>query len=94
MVAGRLCFATSPTVCTYPCLLCLQVLKKTLDPVYQIRRLPVSQLCNGDFLRPLRFECYDWDQGSAHDFIGAFETTAQAILDSPTKAWEVGIASG
>jgi Ca2+-dependent lipid-binding protein len=67
-----------------------KVLKKTLDPVYQIRRLSVSQLCNGDFHRPLRFECFDWDQGSAHDFIGAFETTVQDIMDNPTKGWEVG----
>lgn len=30
----------------------------------------VQQLANGDLLRPLRVECWDYDRAGGHDFIG------------------------
>lgn len=31
----------------------------------------VQQISNGDLLRPMRIECWDYDRGGGHDFIGS-----------------------
>lgn len=31
----------------------------------------VQQISNGDLLRPLLIECWDYDAGGGHDFIGS-----------------------
>merc|ERR1712002_1017989 len=38
-----------------------EVVKNTLDPVWQAFKIPVRALCNGDYDRSIKVEVYDWD---------------------------------
>mgnify|MGYP001791729750 CR=1 FL=1 len=38
-----------------------EVVKNSLNPVWRELSIPVSELCNGNWDRPVRVECYDWD---------------------------------
>eukprot|EP00730_Choanoeca_flexa_P007182 TRINITY_DN12293_c1_g1_i4.p1 TRINITY_DN12293_c1_g1~~TRINITY_DN12293_c1_g1_i4.p1 ORF type:complete len:533 (+),score=126.03 TRINITY_DN12293_c1_g1_i4:208-1806(+) len=66
-----------------------EIIKKTLDPTFQLRTVPVSQLCNGDYNRPLMVEVFDWDLDGGHDLIGRFETTLTALLEGSGKSYEL-----
>uniref|UniRef100_A0A8C7SEK1 C2 domain-containing protein n=1 Tax=Oncorhynchus mykiss TaxID=8022 RepID=A0A8C7SEK1_ONCMY len=52
-----------------------EVVKNTLDPVWQAFKIPVKALCNGDYDRSIKVEVYDWDRDGGHDFIGEFNTS-------------------
>ncbi|XP_065831218.1 copine-8-like [Oscarella lobularis] len=52
-----------------------EVIKNTLNPFWQPFSIPVTALCNGDYHRTIRIECYDWDSDGGHDYIGSFITT-------------------
>ncbi|XP_041692463.2 copine-8-like [Coregonus clupeaformis] len=52
-----------------------EVVKNTLDPVWQAFKIPVKALCNGDYDRVIKVEVYDWDRDGGHDFIGEFSTS-------------------
>uniref|UniRef100_A0A674CRD8 Copine Va n=1 Tax=Salmo trutta TaxID=8032 RepID=A0A674CRD8_SALTR len=52
-----------------------EVVKNTLNPVWQAISIPVRALCNGDFDRTIKAEVYDWDRDGSHDFIGEFTTS-------------------
>ncbi|KAM9430483.1 copine-5-like [Salvelinus alpinus] len=52
-----------------------EVVKNTLNPVWQAIAIPVRALCNGDFERTIKAEVYDWDRDGSHDFIGEFTTS-------------------
>uniref|UniRef100_A0A674PKU1 Copine VIII n=1 Tax=Takifugu rubripes TaxID=31033 RepID=A0A674PKU1_TAKRU len=52
-----------------------EVVKNTLDPVWQAFKIPVRALCNGDYDRSIKVEVYDWDRDGGHDFIGEFSTS-------------------
>ncbi|KAL0968628.1 hypothetical protein UPYG_G00269350 [Umbra pygmaea] len=52
-----------------------EVVKNTLDPVWQAFKIPVKALCNGDYDRSIKVEVYDWDRDGGHDFIGEFSTS-------------------
>ncbi|XP_041713067.1 copine-8-like isoform X1 [Coregonus clupeaformis] len=52
-----------------------EVVKNTLNPVWQDISIPVRALCNGDFDRTIKAEVYDWDRDGSHDFIGEFTTS-------------------
>ncbi|XP_038579509.1 copine-5 isoform X3 [Micropterus salmoides] len=49
-----------------------EVVKNTLNPVWQPFSIPVRALCNGDYDRTIKVEVYDWDRDGSHDFIGEF----------------------
>uniref|UniRef100_A0A8C6WSA6 Copine Va n=1 Tax=Neogobius melanostomus TaxID=47308 RepID=A0A8C6WSA6_9GOBI len=51
-----------------------EVVKSTLNPVWQPFSIPVRALCNGDYDRSIKVEIYDWDRDGSHDFIGEFTT--------------------
>ncbi|XP_040049311.1 copine Va isoform X1 [Gasterosteus aculeatus] len=51
-----------------------EVVKNTLNPVWQPFSIPVRGLCNGDYDRTIKVEVYDWDRDGSHDFIGEFTT--------------------
>ncbi|XP_062311847.1 copine-9-like, partial [Osmerus eperlanus] len=52
-----------------------EVVKNTLNPVWQPFTLPVRALCNGDYDRTVKVDVYDWDRDGSHDFIGEFATS-------------------
>ncbi|EPQ01735.1 Copine-5 [Myotis brandtii] len=39
-----------------------EVMKNTLNPVWQTFSIPVRALCNGDYDRTIKVEVYDWDR--------------------------------
>ncbi|XP_072530319.1 copine-8 isoform X2 [Salminus brasiliensis] len=39
-----------------------EVVKNTLNPVWQAFKIPVRALCNGDYDRTIKIEVYDWDR--------------------------------
>ncbi|XP_029901904.1 copine-8 isoform X1 [Myripristis murdjan] len=57
-----------------------EVVKNTLNPVWQAFKIPVRALCNGDYDRTIKIEVYDWDRdGRSHDFIGEFSTSYREL---------------
>uniref|UniRef100_A0A8C5TLK3 Copine 8 n=1 Tax=Malurus cyaneus samueli TaxID=2593467 RepID=A0A8C5TLK3_9PASS len=56
-----------------------EVVKNTLNPVWQAFKISVRALCNGDFDRTIKVEVYDWDRDGSHDFIGEFTTSYREL---------------
>uniref|UniRef100_A0A672NUJ7 Copine-5 n=1 Tax=Sinocyclocheilus grahami TaxID=75366 RepID=A0A672NUJ7_SINGR len=56
-----------------------EVVKNTLNPVWQLFTIPVRALCNGDYDRTIKVEVYDWDRDGSHDFIGEFTTSYREL---------------
>ncbi|XP_020494440.1 copine-8 isoform X1 [Labrus bergylta] len=56
-----------------------EVIKNTLNPVWQAFKIPVRALCNGDYDRTIKVEVYDWDRDGGHDFIGEFSTSYREL---------------
>ncbi|KNC50909.1 copine-8 [Thecamonas trahens ATCC 50062] len=65
-----------------------EVVPKNLNPTWQVFEVPIATLCNADYERPIRIECYDHDKRGTPDFIGAFQTTL-TMLCSPDQAKEL-----
>uniref|UniRef100_A0AAQ4RQ20 Copine VIII n=1 Tax=Gasterosteus aculeatus aculeatus TaxID=481459 RepID=A0AAQ4RQ20_GASAC len=62
-----------------------EVVKNTLDPVWQAFKIPVRALCNGDYDRSIKVEVYDWDRDGGHDFIGDFSTSYREMSRSQSQ---------
>ncbi|TWW56353.1 Copine-9 [Takifugu flavidus] len=56
-----------------------EVIKNTLNPVWQPFTIPVRALCNGDYDRTVKVDVYDWDRDGSHDFIGEFTTSYREL---------------
>ncbi|ESO82328.1 hypothetical protein LOTGIDRAFT_198063 [Lottia gigantea] len=56
-----------------------EVVKRNLSPTWKPFSLPVRTVCNGDYDRMMKIECYDWDADGGHDFIGEFSTTLREL---------------
>uniref|UniRef100_A0A8C1PA74 Copine 8 n=2 Tax=Cyprinus carpio TaxID=7962 RepID=A0A8C1PA74_CYPCA len=56
-----------------------EVVKNTLNPVWQAFKISVRALCNGDYDRTIKVEVYDWDRDGSHDFIGEFSTSYREL---------------
>ncbi|XP_055044344.2 copine-9 isoform X1 [Misgurnus anguillicaudatus] len=56
-----------------------EVVKNTLNPVWQSFTIPVRALCNGDYDRTVKVDVYDWDRDGSHDFIGEFTTSYREL---------------
>uniref|UniRef100_A0AAQ4P5Z0 Copine Vb n=1 Tax=Gasterosteus aculeatus aculeatus TaxID=481459 RepID=A0AAQ4P5Z0_GASAC len=56
-----------------------EVVKNTLNPVWQPFTIPVRALCNGDYDRTIKVEVYDWDRDGSHDFIGDYTTSYREL---------------
>ena len=46
---------------------------RDLNPVWKPIKESVQKICNGDYDRPLRLVCYDWDRNDEPDLIGFFQ---------------------
>ncbi|OMJ92385.1 hypothetical protein SteCoe_4827 [Stentor coeruleus] len=57
-----------------------EIIKNTLDPVWNPFELTEQKLCNSDRNKPIKVECYDWDKVGSHDLIGIFETTLVPLV--------------
>ncbi|XP_034393069.1 copine-9-like isoform X3 [Cyclopterus lumpus] len=56
-----------------------EVVKNTLNPVWQPFTIPVRALCNGDYDRTVKVDVFDWDRDGSHDFIGEFTTSYREL---------------
>ncbi|XP_032445204.1 copine-8 isoform X1 [Xiphophorus hellerii] len=56
-----------------------EVVKNTLNPVWQAFKIPVRALCNGDYDRTIKVDVYDWDRDGSHDYIGEFSTSYREL---------------
>ncbi|GAB1598493.1 copine-8-like isoform X3 [Argonauta hians] len=56
-----------------------EVIKRTLNPTWRPFTISVRLLCNGDYDRPIKVECYDWDADGGHDLIGIFQTSLKEL---------------
>ncbi|XP_043932344.1 copine-9 [Protopterus annectens] len=56
-----------------------EVVKNTLNPVWQPFTIPVRALCNGDFDRTVKVDVFDWERDGNHDFIGEFTTSYREL---------------
>ncbi|XP_043302481.1 copine-8 [Cervus elaphus] len=56
-----------------------EVVKNTLNPVWQAFKISVRALCNGDYDRTVKVEVYDWNRDGSHDFIGEFTTSYREL---------------
>ncbi|XP_062857934.1 copine-8 [Trichomycterus rosablanca] len=68
-----------------------EVVKNTLDPVWQAFKIPVRALCNGDYDRAIKIEVFDWDRDGGHDYIGEFKTSYRELSKGQSQftVWEV-----
>uniref|UniRef100_A0A3B4CVY9 Copine-3 n=2 Tax=Pygocentrus nattereri TaxID=42514 RepID=A0A3B4CVY9_PYGNA len=66
-----------------------EVVKNNLNPTWRPFRIPLQSLCGGDMEKPIKVECYDYDNDGSHDLIGIFETNMtrlqQATRVSPAE---------
>lgn len=56
-----------------------EVIKKTLDPKWKGFQIPIRELCNADYERPIKIEVFDWDSKNDFDYIGSFTTKLAAL---------------
>uniref|UniRef100_A0A674NRS2 Copine Vb n=1 Tax=Takifugu rubripes TaxID=31033 RepID=A0A674NRS2_TAKRU len=72
-----------------------EVVKNTLNPVWQPFTIPVRALCNGDFDRTIKVEVYDWDRDGSHDFIGDYTTSYRELArgQSQFNVYEVSVVT-
>lgn len=58
-----------------------EVKKNTLDPTWDAFRISIRELCNGNPERLIKFEIFDWDDGTnENDLIGTFTTTYSKLI--------------
>ena len=62
-----------------------EVIKSTLDPVWAPFELTEQHLCDCDRNKPIKVECFDWDNIGSHDLIGIFEATLAQLIIPRTK---------
>ncbi|EEY59705.1 copine, putative [Phytophthora infestans T30-4] len=56
-----------------------ETIDNNLNPNWKVFELPMQQLCNGDFRRPLSLQVFDEDRGGKSDLIGHVQTTFEEI---------------
>jgi len=53
-----------------------------LNPRWKKFSVLDSDLCNGDYRRPLKIMVFDWDSSGNHDLIGECEVTLESLLST------------
>ncbi|KAM9332389.1 copine-3-like isoform 2-T3 [Pholidichthys leucotaenia] len=56
-----------------------EVVKNNLNPVWRPFRIPIQSLCGSDVEKPIKVDCYDYNNSGSHDFIGSFQSTLGQI---------------
>ncbi|XP_033745300.1 copine-8-like isoform X2 [Pecten maximus] len=62
-----------------------EVIKNTLNPTWRPFMITARALCNGDYDRAIKVECYDWDGDGGHDLIGEFTTNLREMTRGGTS---------
>ena len=66
-----------------------ETIKNNLNPVWKEFKVAAQKLCNGDYHRPIRVECMDYDASSSHDLIGICQTSLQALTEGNVRELEL-----
>ncbi|XP_064189793.1 copine-3 isoform X2 [Anguilla rostrata] len=59
-----------------------EVVNNNLNPTWKPFRIPLQSLCGGDMDKPIKVECYDYDNDGSHDLIGNFETNMTRLQEA------------
>ncbi|TSK34876.1 Copine-3 [Bagarius yarrelli] len=59
-----------------------KVVKNNLNPCWRPFKIPLQSLCGGNMEKPIKVECYDYDNDGSHDFIGSFETNMKRLQEA------------
>ncbi|XP_062847488.1 copine-3 isoform X2 [Trichomycterus rosablanca] len=59
-----------------------EVVKNNLNPCWRPFKIPLQSLCGGDMDKPIKVECYDYDNDGSHDLIGIFETNMKRLQEA------------
>uniref|UniRef100_A0A8C1BZ31 Copine III n=1 Tax=Cyprinus carpio carpio TaxID=630221 RepID=A0A8C1BZ31_CYPCA len=59
-----------------------EVVKNNLNPCWKPFKIPLRSLCAGDMDKPIKVECYDYDNDGSHDLIGIFETNMKRLQEA------------
>uniref|UniRef100_A0A8B9HWD5 Copine-3 n=1 Tax=Astyanax mexicanus TaxID=7994 RepID=A0A8B9HWD5_ASTMX len=59
-----------------------EVVKNNLNPCWRPFKIPLQSLCGGDLEKPIKVECYDYDNDGSHDLIGIFETNMKRLQEA------------
>uniref|UniRef100_A0A8C1U5W9 Copine III n=1 Tax=Cyprinus carpio TaxID=7962 RepID=A0A8C1U5W9_CYPCA len=62
-----------------------EVVKNNLNPCWKPFKIPLRSLCAGDMDKPIKVECYDYDNDGSHDLIGIFETNMKRLQEASLK---------
>ena len=66
-----------------------EVIKNSLNPVWQPFTISASSLGRGDDSCVIKVICYDWDKDGSHDLIGEFTTILGELLSEKLTSWEL-----
>ncbi|XP_067402962.1 copine-1 isoform X1 [Emydura macquarii macquarii] len=56
-----------------------EVIKNNLNPCWKKFSVPLQTFCGGDFNKPIKVHCTDYDSDGSHDIIGSFETNLSQL---------------
>ncbi|XP_064409863.1 copine-3 isoform X1 [Latimeria chalumnae] len=59
-----------------------EVIKNNLNPTWRPFKISLHSLCSGDLQKPIKVECYDYDNDGSHDLIGIFETNMEKFQEA------------
>ncbi|MEE6463623.1 hypothetical protein FKM82_005984 [Ascaphus truei] len=59
-----------------------EVIKNNLNPVWRPFKIPLRSLCDGEMEKPIRVECFDYDNDGSHDLIGIFQTEMSKLKEA------------
>ena len=62
-----------------------EVVMDDLSPTFKAVKLQVQKICNGDYLRPIKIELWDWDKDGKHDTLGHVETSLSQLIEGVGK---------
>lgn len=68
-----------------------EYIKNTLNPKWKQFTVPVRALCNGDYDRGIKIECYDWNSNGSHDIIGSCQTNMRELSRGAGSKFEVRV---
>lgn len=62
-----------------------EVVTKTLSPTWNLARLPVQLLCNGDLKNPLKISIWDYHHNGSHAPLGFVETSVEELVNEASN---------
>ncbi|XP_072426402.1 copine-3-like [Chiloscyllium punctatum] len=65
-----------------------EVIKNNLNPSWKAFKVSLHSLCGGDLQKPIKVECYDYDNDGSHDLIGTFETNVAKLQEASQNGTE------